>query len=162
MKKWVQSFDTTVITFAKPGFRHFATGCFPLRLNYRRVHVVIERELLRKPLLDKVLILHPQFISLCNNRVCLAHRFGNTKSKIKYFLFDETTFLWFYNCMNFLYCFLYFPWFKIWCKARSACVSGSLDKQKPIRDKSTLPKRITITSVGDRYTDFSGLTASGF
>ena len=72
MKKWVQSFDTTVITFAKPGFRHFVTGCFPLRLNYRRVHMVIERELLRKPLLDKVLILHPQFISLCNNRVCLA------------------------------------------------------------------------------------------
>ena len=59
MKKWVQSFDTTVITFAKPGFRHFATGCFPLRLNYRRVYVVIERELQRKPIL--VFVLHPLF-----------------------------------------------------------------------------------------------------
>ena len=68
MRKWVQSFDTTVITFAKPGFRHFVTGCFPLRLNYRRVYVVIERELQRKPLLHKVFILHPLFISLCNNR----------------------------------------------------------------------------------------------
>ena len=86
MKKWVQSFDTTVITFAKPGFRHFVTGCFPLRLNYRRVHVVIERELQRKPLLHKVLILHPQFISLCNNRVCLAAQ--NQKQSI-FFLMKQ-------------------------------------------------------------------------
>ena len=127
MRKWVQSFDTTVITFAKPGFRHFVTGCFPLRLNYRRVYVVIERELQRKPLLHKVFILHPLFISLCNNRQFIWQH--KIKNKV-IFLIKQLIYIWFYNCMNFLYCFWYFLWFKIWCKARSACGSGSLDEQK--------------------------------
>ena len=37
-----------------------------------------------------------------------------------------------------------------------------LINKNQLRESSTLPKRITIPSVGDRYTDFSGLTASGF
>ena len=35
-----------------------------------------------------------------------------------------------------------------------------LMNKSQIMDNSALPIRITITSVGDRYTDFSGLTAS--
>ena len=69
----MQSFDTTVITFAKPGFRHFVTGCFPLRLNYRRVYVVIERELQRKQLAHNV------WLAMANPLVaCFAMTFNAT------------------------------------------------------------------------------------